>query len=167
MAAIALRRPHYLNISFGIRSWLLTTDHKRIAVLYLLSVTSMFIIGGAAATLIRVELFTPQGDIVDAATYNMLFTMHGIVMVFFFLLPVIPNVFGNFFVPIMIGARDLAFPRLNLLSWYIYLFGSLFTLWAIVTGGVDTGWTFYTPYSTHSATGSVIQAVLGRFIVGF
>src|SRR5918911_898487 len=153
MTTLSIPRPHYLNVNFGVRSWLLTTDHKRIAVLYIITVTLMFVLGGAAATLIRIELFTPEADWVDAATYNKLFSIHGIIMIFFFLVPVIPTVLGNFLIPLMVGARDLAYPRLNLLSWYIYMFGSVFTLWAIVNGGVDTGWTLYTPYSsTYSPT---------------
>jgi cytochrome c oxidase subunit 1 len=150
-----------------VRSWLFTTDHKRIALLYLLSITLMFLIGSLFAVLIRLELLTPAGDMVQADTYNKLFTMHGIVMVFFFLIPSIPAVLGNFLVPMMIGARDLAFPRLNLLSWYIYMVGALFTLWVIFNGGVDTGWTFYTPFSTTAATTKVIPAAIGIFITGF
>ncbi len=160
-------RPHYLNISYGIRSWLLTTDHKRIAILYMISISLMFIIGGAAATLIRVDLLTPTGDLVDANTYNTLFTVHGVVMIFFFLGPAIPAVFGNFMIPLMIGARDVAFPKLNLLSWYIYIVGSLFLIWTILNGGVDTGWTFYTPYSTNFSTTHVLSTTLAVFIVGF
>ena len=114
---------HYLNVNYGIRSWLLTTDHKRIALLYLASLTLFFFLGGAFAVLMRLELLTPQGDLVQSETYNKLFTMHGIIMIFFFLIPSIPAVLGNFLVPMMIGARDLAFPRLNLLSWYIYTVG--------------------------------------------
>ena len=167
MTTLSLPRPHYLNVNFGVRSWLLTTDHKRIAVLYIITVTLMFVLGGAAATLIRLELLTPEADIVDADLYNKLFTMHGIIMIFFFLVPVIPAVLGNFLVPLMIGARDLAFPRLNLLSWYIYCAGGAFTLWALVNGGVDTGWTLYTPYSTTSSTSHVISTTLGIFIAGF
>ncbi len=169
MSTIAVpgSRPHYLNISYGLRSWLLTTDHKRIAILYMISISLMFIIGGAAATMIRINLLTPTGDLVDAQTYNKLFTVHGVVMIFFFLVPSIMVVMGNFLVPLMIGARDLAFPRVNLLSWYIYIFGSLFLLWAIINGGVDTGWTFYTPYSTTSSNTHVISTTLGVFIVGF
>src|SRR5262245_28446981 len=159
-------RPDYLNVAYGVRSWLLTTDHKRIALLYLASITLMFFLGGAAATLIRLELMTPQGDLVHAETYNKLFTMHGVIMVFFFLIPSIPAVFGNFFVPMMIGARDLAFPRINLASWYIYVTGALFTLWAIITGGTDTGWTFYTPYSTTSSHTNVMPMALGILIAG-
>ncbi len=161
------RRAHYLNVSYGVRSWLLTTDHKRIALLYLTSITLMFLIGSLFAVLIRLELLTPAGDLVQSDTYNKLFTMHGIVMVFFFLIPSIPAVFGNFLVPMMIGACDLAFPRLNLLSWYIYMVGAVFTLWVIFSGGVDTGWTFYTPFSTTAATTKVIPAALGIFITGF
>ena len=144
-----LRPPHhYLNEGYGIKSWLLTRDHKRIALLYLAAVTVFFFVGGAFAVLIRLDLATPAGDLVSDETYNKLFTMHGVMMVFFFLIPAIPSVLGNFLVPIMIGAKDLAFPKLNLASWYIYILGGLFTLYALVTGGVDTGWTFYAPFST-------------------
>jgi cytochrome c oxidase subunit 1 len=122
-----------------VKSWLLTTDHKRIALLYLFSITLMFLLGGIFAGLIRLELLTPDGDVFQSETYNKLFTMHGIVMVFFFLIPAIPAVLGNFLVPIMIGAKDLALSRINLLSWYIYTIGALFTLYAIVTGGIDMG----------------------------
>src|SRR5437899_2880023 len=165
--AISLYREHYLNCSYGVRSWLLTKDHKRIALLFLLSITLFFFLGGAFAVLIRLELLTPPGDLVQSETYNKLFTMHGVVMIFFFLIPSIPAVLGNFLIPMMIGAKDLAFPRLNLLSWYIYMAGAAFTLWAIVHGGVDTGWTFYTPYSTASSNGYVIATALGIFITGF
>ena len=163
----ALPRQHYLNVAFGIKSWLLTRDHKRIALLYLASVTAFFFLGGAFAVAIRLELLTPQGDLVSAETYNKLFTMHGVVMVFFFLIPAIPATLGNFLVPIMIGAKDLAFPKLNLASWYIYMIGGSFTLWAAVTGGVDTGWTFYTPYSTVVSNTNVALTVVGIFITGF
>jgi cytochrome c oxidase subunit 1 len=160
-------RENYLNAGYGIRSWLLTKDHKRIALLYLASITFFFFLGGLFALLIRLELLTPAGDLLQSETYNKLFTMHGIIMVFFFLIPSIPAVLGNFLIPMMIGARDLAFPRLNLLSWYIYMAGGIFTLWAVVHGGVDTGWTFYTPYSTASSNGHVVAAALGIFITGF
>ncbi|MEW6300152.1 MAG: cytochrome c oxidase subunit I [Thermodesulfobacteriota bacterium] len=163
----ATPREHYLNVSYGVRSWLLTTDHKRIAWLYLASITLFFFLGGAFAVLIRLELLTPQGDLVLAETYNKLFTMHGLVMIFFFLVPSIPAVLGNFLVPLMIGARDLAFPRLNLASWYIYTLGGLFTLGAVVAGGVDTGWTFYTPYSSTYANSHVMLTALGVFVTGF
>jgi cytochrome c oxidase subunit 1 len=157
----------YLNVSFGVWSWLFTKDHKRIALLYLVSITVMFFIGGAAATLIRLELLTPEGDLVDHDTYNKLFTMHGIIMVFFFLIPSIPAVLGNFCIPMMIGAKDLAFPRLNLLSWYIYVLGGAFTIYAMVSGGVDTGWTFYTPYSSRYSYTNVVPTAIGIFITGF
>ncbi len=160
-------RRHYLNCDYSIRSWLLTTDHKRIALLYLISISVFFAIGGALAGLLRLELLTPHGDLVQAETYNKLFTMHGITMIFFFLIPSIPAVLGNFLVPMMIGARDLAFPRINLLSWYVYTLGAAFTLVAAVTGGVDTGWTFYTPYSSTYANTNVIITALGVFITGF
>ena len=160
-------RETYLNVAFGVKSWLLTTDHKRIAILYLVSITLMFFLGGAAITIVRLNLMTPEGTLVDADTYNRLFTLHGIVMVFFFLIPSIPAVLGNFFVPMMVGARDLAFPRVNLLSWYLYIAGAVLTLWAILTGGVDTGWTFYTPYSSKSSHSNVIPAALGILVAGF
>ncbi|HKG23848.1 MAG TPA: cbb3-type cytochrome c oxidase subunit I, partial [Blastocatellia bacterium] len=167
IAAHVEPRTHYINAMYGVKSWLLTVDHKRIALLYLGSITLFFFLGGAFAVAVRLELLTPPGDFVRAETYNRLFTMHGIVMVFFFLIPAVPAVLGNFLVPIMIGAKDLAFPKLNLLSWYVYNLGALFTLFAIITGGVDTGWTFYTPLSTNYATGNVIMTGLGIFITGF
>ena len=160
-------RVNYLNASYGVKSWLLTTDHKRIAILYLVSITFMFVVGGVAATLMRFHLIEPQGALVEPETYNKLFSIHGIVMVFFFLVPSIPATLGNFLVPMMVGARDLAFPRINLLSWYIYIVGALFTLYAAVTGGVDTGWTFYTPYSSSYAHSAVVPVALGVFITGF
>ncbi len=159
--------PNYLNTEYGWKSWLFTKDHKRIAVLYLVSITAMFVIGGIFALLIRLELLTPQGDLVNSDTYNKFFTMHGVVMVFFFLIPSIPATLGNFFVPMMIGAKDLAFPRINLLSWYIYIVGAGFALAAIVLGGVDTGWTFYTPFSSTYSNTFVITAAVGVFIAGF
>ena len=161
------QRTHYLNANYGVLSWLLTTDHKRIAILYLVTISAMFFLGGSFAVAIRLELVTPAGDLFQSETYNKLFTMHGIVMVFFFLIPSIPAVLGNFLIPLMIGARDLAFPKLNLASWYIFVFGALFSLYAIVNGGVDTGWTFYPPYSTTYSNTQVLAAGLGIFITGF
>ena len=158
---------NYLNAQYGIRSWLLTTDHKRIALLYLASITFFFLIGGISAVLIRIHLIEPQGALLQPATYNKMFSIHGIIMVFFFLIPSIPAVMGNFFVPMMVGARDLAFPRINLLSWYIYAVAGLFAVYATIAGGVDTGWTFYTPLSTTSANGQVMAAALAVFIAGF
>ena len=164
-----LRRPaHHLHEhGTTLRSWLLTTDHKRIALLYLGAITIFFAIGGAAATLIRLELFTPEADLLKADTYNRMFTIHGIIMVWFFLIPSIPAVLGNFLIPMMIGARDMAFPKLNLLSWYLFIIGGFFTFLALVVGGVDTGWTFYTPLSTTYANGYVVLVVVGIFIAGF
>jgi cytochrome c oxidase subunit I len=165
--AVQVERPNYLNSTHGIRSWLLTTDHKRIALLYLMSVTFFFFIGGLFALLIRLELLTPAGDLVMADTYNKLFTMHGQIMVFFFLIPSIPAILGNFLVPMMVGAKDLAFPKINLLSWYIYIFAGGLMMYCIVTGGVDTGWTFYTPFSTAFSHTQVVMAALSIFINGF
>jgi cytochrome c oxidase subunit 1 len=160
-------RVDYLENGHTWQSWLLTRDHKRIALLYLAGITLFFALGGVFALLIRLELLTPRGDLVEAETYNKLFTMHGVAMVFFFLIPSIPAVLGNFLVPLMIGAKDLAFPRINLLSWYIYMLGGIFTLTAVISGGVDTGWTFYTPYSTAASNTHVIMTGLGVFISGF
>src|SRR5436853_327500 len=160
-------RENYLNKGYGIKSWLLTTDHKRIALLYLITITFFFFIGGFFALLIRLELLTPAGDLVQADTYNKLFTMHGQVMVFFFLIPAVPAVLGNFLIPIMIGAKDLAFPRVNLLSWYLFIIGGLLMMYTILTGGVDTGWTFYTPLSTQFLDTHVVAAALAIFIAGF
>src|ERR1700760_1769395 len=157
----------YLSVRRTIWSWLLTGDHKRIALLYMVSITLFFFVGGAAAALMRLELLSPRGGLVTSETYNKLFTIHGVVMVWFFLIPSIPSVLGNFLLPLMIGARDVAFPRLNLASWYLFMVGGAFTLFSIVTGGVDTGWTFYTPYSSTYSNGHVIAMATGIFIAGF
>src|SRR5881398_2979972 len=163
-----LPRDHYLISAGGHnRSWLLSSDLKRIALLYLMSVTIFFFIGGVFATMIRIHLLTPGGVLVTPETYNKLFTMHGVAMIFFFLIPSIPAVLGNFLIPMMIGAKDLAFPKINLLSWYIYLIGGSFVLYSFSTGGLDTGWTFYTPLSSIYSNSAVTPAVLGIFINGF
>ncbi len=167
-ATLVEREPKtYLNVEHTLKSWLLTEDHKRICLLYLVVITIFFFIGGAFAALIRIELATPAGDLVESNVYNKLFTMHGIIMVFFFLIPSIPATLGNFLIPPMIGAKDVAFPKLNLLSWYLYVIGGSMTLYAVIAGGVDTGWTFYTPFSTSYATGYVTLTAMGIFINGF
>ena len=158
---------NYLNAEYGVRSWLLTTDHKRIALLYLFSITVMFFLGALFALIIRLELLTPAGDLVRADTYNKMFTMHGLVMIFFFLIPSIPAVLGNFLIPLMIGAKDVAFPKLNLMSWYIYDIGAIMFIYTMLTGGLDTGWTFYTPLSTEFVKSSVVVGALSIFVVGF
>jgi cytochrome c oxidase subunit 1 len=158
---------NYLNADYGWKSWLFTLDHKRIALLYMVSITFFFMIGGFFAVLMRIHLIEPQGALVQPETYNKLFTLHGVIMIFFFLVPSIPTVLGNFLIPLMIGARDLAFPKLNLLSWYIYVIGGLFTLYSAIAGGVDTGWTFYTPYSSTYSNTQVTAVVVGVFINGF
>lgn len=158
---------NYLTNGFTLKSWLLTKDHKRIAIMYLIAVSVFFFLGGLYAATIRLELLTPQSDLLESGTYNKVFTQHGIIMVFFFLIPAIPAVLGNFFLPIMIGAKDLALPRINLLSWYIYMIAGLMALWALMQGGVDTGWTFYTPYSTTFSNGYVMAVGLAVFINGF
>ena len=157
---------NYLNVAHGWKSWLLTTDHKRIALLYLFSITLMFITGGTFAMLVRIHLTQPTG-LFAPETYNRLFTMHGVIMVFFFLVPSIPATLGNFLLPIMVGAIDLAFPRINLLSWYLYIGGAAFAIFAVVRGGVDTGWTFYAPYSTTYSNSYVLSAAMGAFFAGF
>jgi len=157
---------NYLAAGTTLRSWLTTHDHKRIALLYMISITAFFFIGGAAAVLMRFELATPAGDLVSHDTYNKLFTMHGVIMVWMFLIPSIPAGLGNFLMPMMIGARDLAFPRLNLLSWYLYVGGGLFTVVALIAGGADTGWTFYAPFSTLFSNTHVIFVLFGVFVVG-
>jgi cytochrome c oxidase subunit 1 len=159
--------PNYLNVSHGIGSWLLTKDHKRIGIMYLVVVSLAFLLGGIFAALIRIELTTPAGDLVSPETYNKLFTMHGVMMVFFVLIPAVPAILGNFVMPLMIGAKDVAFPKINLLSWYIFVIGILFTLYAMITGGVDTGWTFYTPYSSVASSTNVMATGIGIFIAGF
>ena len=168
MATVPQQENHsYLGAPYGLAAWLLTKDHKRIAILYLISITIFFAVGGMFAAGIRLELTTPQGDLWSPDMYNKLFTLHGVVMIFFFLIPSIPAVLGNFMLPIMIGAKDLAFPRINLLSWYIYVVGAIITLAAVFAGGLDTGWTFYTPYSSISSETAVTTAALGVFVTGF
>ncbi|MEZ5786450.1 MAG: cytochrome c oxidase subunit I [Xanthobacteraceae bacterium] len=159
--------PSYLGEGHTLASWLTTTDHKRIAILYALSITAFFFMGGVAVSMVRVELFTPAADFVTSDQYNRLFSFHGIVMVWFFLVPSIPTTLGNFLVPLMIGAPDVAFPRLNLLSWYLNIVGGALTIFALIAGGVDTGWTFYTPFSTMFSNSYVLAAALGVFVVGF
>ncbi len=160
-------KQNYLNNGYTLKSWLLTKDHKRIAIMYLITVSLMFLAGGIYAATIRLELLTPASDLLQSATYNKVFTQHGILMVFFFLIPAIPAVLGNFFLPLMIGAKDLALPRINLLSLYIYWLGAIIAIYGLLQGGVDTGWTFYTPYSTTFSNTYVVAVGLGIFINGF
>jgi cytochrome c oxidase subunit I len=166
-AATAKPTKNYLNAEWTVKSWLFTLDHKRIGLLYLASITVAFFLGSVAAGIFRLDLLTPEGDLLRSDTYNRLFTMHGVVMVFLFLVPSIPATLGNFLVPLMIGARDLAFPRLNLASWYMYMAGGACILYAIVAGGVDSGWTFYAPYSTAFSNSHVAITLVGIFIAGF
>jgi len=166
--AVPVKEPKtYLTEGHTLKSWLLTTDHKRIGLLYLYSLLVYFTIAAIAAALMRMELITPEGDLVTSETYNKLFTIHGTLMVWFFLIPSIPAVLGNFVIPMMIGARDVAFPKLNLLSWYIFNAGGLLALYSVLFGGVDTGWTFYTPYSSTYANSNVVTMAAGIFIAGF
>ena len=158
---------NFITKENGLLSWLLTGDHKRIAILYLISITVFFFIGGSLAGLIRLELLTPQSDLLASDTYNKVFTMHGVVMVFLFLVPSVPATLGNFFIPMMIGAKDLALPKVNLLSWYLYVVGGILVLVTMVTGGVDTGWTFTTPLSTHYVNTNVLTTGLPIFVAGF
>lgn len=160
-------RTNYLNAGHTVKSWLLTLDHKRIGLLYLFSISAFFFIGGIYATLIRLELVTPQGDLMTAETYNKVFTMHGVIMIFFFLIPSIPAVLGNFLLPLMLGAKDVAFPRLNLLSWYVFIAGGGMFMLTMINGGIDTGWTFYPPYSSIYSNTQVTLAGVSIFITGF
>jgi cytochrome c oxidase subunit I len=157
----------YLTDGVTLHSWFLTTDHKRIGLLYLGTITIFFFIGGTAAALIRYNLIVPQGMIASAETYNRLFTIHGFVMVWFFLIPAVPTTLGNFIIPLMMGARDLAFPRLNLLSWYLFVAAGALVVYTLFLGGVDTGWTFYTPLSSAYSKGYVVATVTAVFIAGF
>jgi cytochrome c oxidase subunit I len=158
--------PNYINDKKGLLSWLTTIDHKRIGVMYLIGIGASFFLGGIFALLVRLELLTPGPTIMDADTYNRVFTLHGAIMVFLFIVPSVPATLGNFVLPLMLGAKDVAFPRMNLISWYFYVVGALFGVIAMVLGGVDTGWTFYTPYST-GAEGKVTLMIFGVFILGF
>ncbi|MDR5725938.1 MAG: cbb3-type cytochrome c oxidase subunit I [Terriglobia bacterium] len=166
-ATAKLPAKSFLNQEYGLKSWLLTGDHKRIAILYLISISFFFVIGGVLAGLIRLELLTPPSDLMATDTYNKVFSMHGIIMIFLFLVPSVPATIGNFLIPLMVGARDLAFPKINLLSWYLYVAGGIFVLSAMVLGGVDTGWTFTTPLSTHYLNTHVVTAAMGIFLAGF
>ena len=160
-------KDNFITRENGLLSWLLTGDHKRIAILYLISITFFFFIGGALAGLIRLELLTPQADLMATDTYNKVFTMHGVIMIFFFLVPSVPATLGNFLIPMMIGAKDLALPKINLLSWYLYMAGGILAIYTMATGGVDTGWTFTTPLSTHYVNTNVLTTGLAVFIAGF
>src|SRR3954465_8424671 len=157
----------YLRNGYSIWSWLFTVDHKRIGILYLVFLTLFFGIGGTLAGLGPLNLISPSGGILENDQYNKTFTAHGVVMLFLFLIPSIPGVFGNFFVPIQIGAKDMAFPKLNIASWYVWMLGAAFAVWALVTGGIDTGWTLYPPYSSRSSHSNVVIGVFGVFITGF
>ena len=165
----AARPDNYITHTRGFMSWAFTLDHKRIGVMYLVSVLTSFFVGGVFALLVRTELLTPGMTIpgVTADVYNHFFTLHGAIMVFLVIIPSIPAALGNFIMPIMLGAKDVAFPRLNLFSYYLWIFGALFTVSSLLLGGFDTGWTFYTPYSTTTPAGGVIPALTGVFILGF
>ncbi|MDW8189460.1 MAG: cytochrome c oxidase subunit I [Pseudobdellovibrionaceae bacterium] len=162
--AVAAAGTNYLNCEKGLWSWLTTIDHKRIGLMYLIAVLVFFLVGGIMAMLIRLELFSP-GGLFDGNTYNQILTYHGAIMVFMVIIPGIPAVLGNFFLPIMIGAKDVAFPKLNLASWYIFMLGSALAISTFFTDKIDTGWTFYTPYSIKSGT-AVVTMVLAAFIMG-
>lgn len=157
---------NYLNWKKGIASWLFTLDHKRIGLLYMFTVFGFFLVGGIFALLMRLELFSVGENFIASDLYNKLMTYHGAIMVFMVIIPGIPAFLGNFILPLQIGAKDVAFPRLNLLSWYCLVIGALCALISLFTGGVDTGWTFYTPYSIESHT-AVVPVVFGAFIMGF
>jgi cytochrome c oxidase subunit 1 len=152
----------------GILAWILSTDHKRIGILYLLSILTFFLVGVSLGFLMRLELIAPGPTIMEPQTYNALFTLHGVIMIFLFVIPGVPAIFGNFFLPIHLGARDVAFPKVNLLSWWVYMAGAVLAILSLFTGAgpIDTGWTFYVPYSLRT-TVNVPLAVFGVFILGF
>ena len=157
----------YLHHQKGLWSWLTTVDHKRIGIMYMIVVLAFFLLGGIFALLIRMELFTAGPTIMkDSHLYNKIMTFHGAIMVFMVIIPGIPSIFGNFFIPIMLGAKDVAFPRLNLATWYIFMAGAIIALCSLFFGGADTGWTFYTPYSISKPESGVIFLVLGAFTMG-
>ena len=156
----------YLTEERGFKAWITTLDHKKIGIMYLWTVIFFFLVAGTLAVLLRTELLTPGASIFSGDAYNQLFTLHGAIMVFLFIIPLGPAAFGNFLIPLQLGAKDVAFPKLNLASYHIFLIGSIVLLAAILTGGLDTGWTFYTPYSTQTGT-SVFLATTGAFILGF
>ncbi len=158
---------NYLTHTRGLLSWLLTLDHKRIGLMYLVSVLAAFLLGGIFAILVRTQLLVPEGLIMDQDEFNQAFTLHGGIMVFLVIIPSIPAALGNFVLPIMLGAKDVAFPRLNLFSYYLWVIGAILLVLSIFTGGLDTGWTFYTPYSVNSAAGGVVPALAGAFVLGF
>ena len=160
-------RTNYLNHSYSLTSWLFTVDHKRIGILYLISVSVFFTMGAFAVALVRLNLVAPTGAILELDQYNKAFTAHGTIMLFLFLIPVIPGVLGNFLVPLMIGAKDMAFPKLNLLSWYVWMVGASLFIWQLLVGGLDTGWTFYPPYSSQYSHTNLLYAGMGVFITGF
>src|SRR6185295_6810156 len=162
---------NYLNETSGIWSWMTTVDHKRLGIMYLVGVLSAFLIGGIFALLIRLSLLTPSHtlfgkQLLTAEAYNKVFTLHGVIMVFLFIIPSVPAAFGNFVLPLMLGAKDVAFPRLNLASFYLWVTGAVMALLVLVLGQVDTGWTFYTPYST-TTTGPVTLMTMAAFVLGF
>ena len=152
----------------GILSWLTSTDHKRVGLLYLYSMVSFFFVGAAIGVVMRLVQLTTFQNLITAQTYNALFTLHGVIMIFLFVVPGLPAVFGNFFLPILIGAKDVAFPRLNLASWYFFMIGAILAILSLFTGGgaPDTGWTFYAPFSIKTGT-NISLAVFGAFILGF
>lgn len=166
MSAPDAPRKNYINDESTFMSWANTRDHKRVGVMFLFFVTVALFLGGFFALLLRIELLTPDRTIVSAQAYNRLFTLHGVVMIFLFMIPAIPSAFGNFVLPLMIGAKDVAFPKLNLASLYVYLIGASIALWGMIHGGTDTGWTFYAPYSTTTPT-AVVPVLLGAFLLGF
>ncbi len=164
---IETRPKNYWNHNYSFMSWIFTQDHKRIAIMYLITITVFFLVGGLFAMLFRLELATPKGDLFQPDTYNKLFTLHGVIMIFFFLVPSIPATLGNFLLPIMVGAKDLAFPKINLLSYWIFALGGVLAISVVALGGVDTGWTFYAPLSTEYAHSQVFLAAAAAFLSGF
>ena len=158
--------PSFIAAKKGLLSWVLTVDHKRIGLMYLVATLFFFLVAGLLALALRAELLTPGQDFMSAQTYNKVFTLHGAIMVFLFIIPSVPAALGNFLLPLMLGAKDVAFPKLNLLSFYIYCIAAVMLVSTLLIGSLDTGWTFYTPYSKTTGT-AVIMATSGAFVAGF
>ena len=164
--AQAVQEPSFLEVNKGLKNWLVTLDHKRIGLMYLIGIIIAFLLGGAFALALRAELFLPGQQLMDRDTYNQVYTVHGAIMVFLVIIPGIPAALGNMVLPLMLGAPDVAFPRLNLASFYLWVIGCIFLLLSLFMSAVDTGWTFYTPYSTTTGT-AVVPAITGAFVLGF
>jgi cytochrome c oxidase subunit I len=168
MTVATVSQTNFYQAKKGFFSWIFTLDHKRIGLLYLYSIGLFFLVAAGLGVLMRLELLNPGRDLISPQTYNQTFTLHGVIMIFLFIIPSIPAVFGNFVLPLMLGTDDVAFPRLNLISWWLYVIGAFLALSTLIFGNgpADTGWTFYAPYSVRTGT-NVSASVFAAFILGF